>query len=138
MVDDERFDEFENYVRERLNAIEEIFGTLKRSEMSETSPEITYICDGKRCEHCNPYCHLTRDISHAVNFELLEEVPGAALKYFEKDKDTCSDCFYSSENDFGRIYCVAWGDGVQGEWTKLDGYCHKWKKREQNIDLNAF
>ena len=49
----------------------------------------------------------------------------------------CKDCKWSSVHDgnsypgnvfkqyVGMMYCVAWGDGMQGEWTKPDGFCHR-------------
>lgn len=49
----------------------------------------------------------------------------------------CRDCKWSSVHDgnsypgnvfkqyVGMMYCVAWGDGMQGEWTKPDGFCHR-------------
>ena len=27
-----------------------------------------YLCDGKRCEVCNPECYHTMDLTHAINF----------------------------------------------------------------------
>ena len=52
----------------------------------------------------------------------------------------CKDCRLSAIHDGktfpkgkkyeGKMYCIAWGDGYQGEWTKPDGYCHRGKRRE--------
>lgn len=54
--------------------------------MEDNDYSVTYICDGKACEHCiqgeNRYCYHTTDIKHAVNFE--EVGPG---KYMEKIVD---------------------------------------------------
>lgn len=35
--------------------------------------KIAYICDRKKCENCNDYCHHTTDIEHAVNFQNLSD-----------------------------------------------------------------
>ena len=55
----------------------------------------------------------------------------------------CRDCGYAYQHDGKRFprgrrykglwYCIAWGDGMQGEWTKPDGYCHKAKPRTRNV-----
>jgi len=52
----------------------------------------------------------------------------------------CRDCQYGYQHDckrypkdkryMGQWYCIVWGDGMQGEWTKADGYCHRAKRRE--------
>lgn len=34
---------------------------------------ITYICDGKKCEHCSSECTHTTDINHAVNFRKVAD-----------------------------------------------------------------
>ena len=53
----------------------------------------------------------------------------------------CKDCDYGYQHDckrypqdksyMGRWYCVAWGDGMLGEWTRPDGFCHRGKTREE-------
>lgn len=51
----------------------------------------------------------------------------------------CRDCRFSRVFDGkrypgkkykGKTYCINWGDGMQGEWTKPDGYCHRAKRKE--------
>lgn len=51
----------------------------------------------------------------------------------------CRDCRFSHVFDGkrypgkkykGNTYCINWGDGMQGEWTKPDGYCHRAKRKE--------
>lgn len=42
--------------------------------------KILFICDKRRCAHCNPGCTLTSDIKHAKNFELLGDI------YMEREK----------------------------------------------------
>jgi hypothetical protein len=52
----------------------------------------------------------------------------------------CKDCRYGKKHDctrfpkderyMGKWYCIAWGDGMQGEWTRADGFCHRGKPRE--------
>lgn len=54
----------------------------------------------------------------------------------------CRDCKWSRIHDgksypgnkhkeyVGKMYCIAWGDGMQGEWTNQDGYCHRGKWRD--------
>ena len=51
---------------------------------------------------------------------------------------TCSGCLFSGTFDgerfpgpayAGRMYCIAIGDGCQGEWTEPDGGCDKWKPK---------
>lgn len=27
-----------------------------------------YLCDGNKCEFCNPECYHTQDLAHAINF----------------------------------------------------------------------
>ena len=54
----------------------------------------------------------------------------------------CKDCRYGYQHDctrypqdkryMGKWYCIAWGDGMQGEWTKADGFCHRGKPREDS------
>lgn len=29
-------------------------------------PMTFYVCDRKRCDHCSPQCHHTKDINHAL------------------------------------------------------------------------
>lgn len=50
----------------------------------------------------------------------------------------CRDCRFSRIFDGkrfpgkkykGMTYCINWGDGMQADWTKPDGYCHKAKPR---------
>lgn len=50
----------------------------------------------------------------------------------------CRDCRFSRIFDGkrfpgkkykGMTYCISWGDGMQADWTKPDGYCHKAKPR---------
>lgn len=36
--------------------------------------KVLYICDRRACNKCNPECMHTNDISHAKNFELLDDV----------------------------------------------------------------
>ena len=52
----------------------------------------------------------------------------------------CRDCRYGYQHDGktypgekykGKWYCIAWGDGMQGEWTRPDGFCHRGKQREE-------
>ena len=57
----------------------------------------------------------------------------------------CRDCRYGYQHDGktypkgekykGKWYCIAWGDGMQGEWTRPDGYCHKARLRNGLDDL---
>ena len=50
----------------------------------------------------------------------------------------CRDCAFREVHDGneypigerGSVYCLAWSDGMQGKWTKLEGFCHKAKLRE--------
>lgn len=52
----------------------------------------------------------------------------------------CRDCRWSRIHDGktypkgeaykGKMYCIVWSDGYQGEWTSPDGYCHRAKRRE--------
>ena len=51
----------------------------------------------------------------------------------------CKDCKlsrifdgkrYPGKKYKGLMYCINWGDGMQGEWTKPDGYCHRAKRKE--------
>lgn len=54
----------------------------------------------------------------------------------------CRDCKWSAVHDgkswpgnkhkqyVGKMYCIAWSDGFQGEWTKPDGYCHRACRKE--------
>ena len=46
----------------------------------------------------------------------------------------CRDCKWSRIFDGkrypgkrfeGMTYCINWGDGIQGEWTNPDGFCHR-------------
>lgn len=55
----------------------------------------------------------------------------------------CRDCRFSRVFDGkrypgkkykGKTYCINWGDGMQGEWTKPDGYCHRAKRKEGGDD----
>lgn len=55
------------------------------------------------------------------------------------DTVRCRDCTWSRIHDGksfpgkeyeGRMYCIAWSNGYEGEWTKPDGYCHKAKRKE--------
>lgn len=47
-------------------------------------PEVLYLCDRRQCANCSwPTCKHTADITHAVNFELLEAIP--VIAYFEKE-----------------------------------------------------
>lgn len=53
----------------------------------------------------------------------------------------CRDCQYGYQHDckrypkdkryMGKWYCIVWGDGMQGEWTRPDGFCHRGKQREE-------
>lgn len=48
----------------------------------------------------------------------------------------CGDCVFREVHDGneypigerGSVYCLAWSDGMQGRWTKPDGFCHKGNK----------
>ena len=54
----------------------------------------------------------------------------------------CRDCKWFRTHDgksypgnkhkeyVGRTYCIAWGDGMQGEWTNPNGYCHRGERRD--------
>lgn len=42
--------------------------------------KILFICDKRRCAHCNPGCTHTSDIQHAKNFELFDDI------YIEREK----------------------------------------------------
>ena len=56
----------------------------------------------------------------------------------------CRDCKWSRIHDgksypgnrheeyVGKMYCIAWGDGMQGEWTNPNGYCHRGKRRSDD------
>lgn len=74
-------------------------------------------------------------------------ISGKALivpDYIDTSKEVvrCRDCKFSRIHDgnswpgnkhkeyVGKTYCIAWGDGMQGEWTDPDGYCHKAKRKE--------
>lgn len=56
----------------------------------------------------------------------------------------CRDCQFGYQHDckrypkdkryMGKWYCIVWGDGMQGEWTKADGFCHRGKPREELHD----
>lgn len=53
----------------------------------------------------------------------------------------CRDCKWSRIHDgksypgnrhkeyVGKTYCIVWGDGMQGEWTNPNGYCHRGERR---------
>ena len=51
----------------------------------------------------------------------------------------CRDCQFGYQHDGktypkgekykNKWYCIAWGDGMQGEWTRPDGFCHHGKTR---------
>ena len=53
----------------------------------------------------------------------------------------CRHCQFSHQHDckrypqdnkyMGKWYCIVWGDGMQGEWTRADGFCHRGKPREE-------
>ena len=51
----------------------------------------------------------------------------------------CRDCAFGHQHDGKRFpkeckgmwYCVAWSDGMHGEWTIPDGYCHKAEPRKE-------
>jgi hypothetical protein len=54
----------------------------------------------------------------------------------------CRDCQFGYQHDckrypqdkkyMGKWYCIAWGDGMQGEWTREDGFCHRGKPRSES------
>lgn len=53
----------------------------------------------------------------------------------------CRDCKWSRIHDGrkypgeryrGMTYCIARGDGMQGEWTEPDGFCHRAKRKDEN------
>lgn len=54
----------------------------------------------------------------------------------------CRDCAFSKVHDGneypigerGSVYCLAWSDGMQGKWTKPEGFCHKGKRKEGGDD----
>lgn len=57
--------------------------------------KIFYICDRKKCEHCNSECKYTSDVTHAAHFESIDRVAdgqiiGATNDYFEKDPTSIS------------------------------------------------
>ena len=59
--------------------------------------------------------------------------------FFTSKDQICSTCYFSRIHDGkefpgkeykGQMYCIAWSDGYEAEWTKPDGYCHKWKPKK--------
>ena len=54
----------------------------------------------------------------------------------------CRDCQFGYQHDckrypkdkkyMGKWYCIVWGDGMQGEWTRADGFCHRVKLRGES------
>ena len=42
--------------------------------------DVLYLCDRRACETCHSNCEHTNDISHAVNFELVDSI------YVEKER----------------------------------------------------
>lgn len=58
-------------------------------ECEEKRRTILYECDREACgDECpNPECHLTLDISHAVNFEPIE-CPHNGVTYYEEKNRT--------------------------------------------------
>lgn len=59
--------------------------------------EVLYLCDKKRCSiPCFPGCNYTKDIAHAVNFELYGNT------YREKkpsDYNSCNGCMWEGLGD---------------------------------------
>lgn len=47
-------------------------------------PKVLYECDRRACETCGDECHLTSDISHAVNFR---QTVGGIFEEKRGDKD---------------------------------------------------
>lgn len=55
----------------------------------------------------------------------------------------CRDCQFGHQHDckrypndkkyMGKWYCIVWGDGMQGEWTREDGFCHRGKPRGELV-----
>ena len=53
----------------------------------------------------------------------------------------CRDCQFGHQHDGktypkgekykDKWYCIVWGDGMQGEWTSPDGFCHRGKPRRE-------
>lgn len=83
--------------------------------------------------------------------ELEDEVYGLACAVGSLQADMaelrkgivrCRDCKWSRIHDgnsypgnrheeyVGKTYCIAWGDGMQGEWTNPNGYCHRGERRD--------
>lgn len=46
--------------------------------------DVTYICDGKKCQECSKLCNHTTDISHAVNFEPIMFIDGKTILNYEE------------------------------------------------------
>ena len=52
----------DEYIDDRAVTVESIVHPIK------------YECDRRKCEHCHSECHYTDDISHAFNFEKVDNV----------------------------------------------------------------
>lgn len=46
----------------------------EKGKDSKDTPTILYKCDRRACDKCNPDCEHTKDIKHARNFELQNDV----------------------------------------------------------------
>ena len=92
--------------------------------MSEHIVDLPY--GGAADEHVR----LSRDTRMLYGYDLHEEIV------------RCRDCQFGYQHDckrypndkkyMGKWYCIAWGDGMQGEWTREDGFCHRGKPRSES------
>lgn len=77
---------------------------------------------------------------HNAITKLLAEIEKFKEKLVEdKQIIRCHECQYGFQHDGeqypkgdkykGKWYCIVWGDGMQSDWIKPDGYCYKARLR---------
>ena len=91
-------------------------------------PEVAYLCDHKACEECSsPMCLYTCDISHARNFERLED--GKYMEKLSTDFIYLITVFDKLESD------DRWGYNLGS--TRSVGYRNSFELAEEVVKTNV-